>query len=206
LVSPRVPKNLLAAALPPTLATVLREHNQAAAPETRMRLRIALHAGEVHHDDHGVAATAINHSFRLLDAGPLKRALRDSPGTLALIASQWFFEEVIRHDRATAATYRQVEGSVKETRATAWICLPDDPGWPGQDTARPSPGTTVPGPHRQAAGPGGADTADDVAGPAVFTVPPRNRPFTGRSRLLDQIRARLAAGGPVAVTALHGLG
>ena len=73
LISPRVPKTLLAAALPQALATVLREHNQAAAPETRMRLRIVLHAGEVHHDDHGVAATAINHSFRLLDAGPLKR-------------------------------------------------------------------------------------------------------------------------------------
>ena len=208
LISPRVPKTLLAAALPPTLATALHEHNQAAAPQTRMRLRIVLHAGEVHQDDHGVAATAINHSFRLLEAGPLKRALRDSPGTLALIASQWFFEEVIRHDRATAATYRQVEVSVKETQATAWICLPDDPGWPGQDIARPWPGATVPGqpPHRQAAGPSGADTADGVAGRAVFTVPPRNRHFTGRSQLLDQIRAGLAAGGPVAVTALHGLG
>ena len=208
LISPRVPKHLLAAALPPTLATVLREHNQAAAPETRIKLRIVFHAGEVHHDDHGVAATAINHSFRLLDAGPLKRALRDSPGTLALIASQWFFEEVIRHDRATAATYRQVEVSVKETQATAWICLPDDPGWPGQDIAWSSLGATVPGqpPQWQAAGPSGADSADGVAGPAVFTVPPRNRHFTGRSRLLDQIRAGLAAGGPVAVTALHGLG
>ena len=130
LISPSVPKNLLAAALPSALATILHQHNQAAAPETRMRLRIVLHAGEVHFDDHGVAAAAINHSFRLLDAGPLKRALCDSPGTLALIASQWFFEEVIRHDRPAAATYRQVEVLVKETRATAWICLPDDPGWP----------------------------------------------------------------------------
>jgi hypothetical protein len=208
LISPRMPKNLLAAALPPALAAVLREHNQAAAPETRIKLRIALHAGEVHHDDHGVAATAINHSFRLLEAGPPKRALRDSPGTLALIASQWFFEEVIRHDRATAATYRQVEVSVKEIQAPAWICLPEDPGWPGRDITRPSPGATVPGqpPHRQAAGSTGADTAGGVAGPALFTVPPRNRHFTGRSQLLDQIRAGLAAGRPVAVTALHGLG
>jgi hypothetical protein len=208
LISPKVPKSLLTAALPPMLAAALHEHNRTTTPETRIRLRIALNAGEVHHDDHGVAATAINQSFRLLDAEPLKRALHDSAGTLALIASQWFYEDVIRHDRTTAAAYRRVEVSVKEIRTAAWICLPDDPGWPGPDTAWPLPGVTAPRqlPHRNVAGPCRADSADSLAERAVFTVPPRNRHFTGRSQLLDQIWAGLATGGPVAVTALHGLG
>jgi hypothetical protein len=144
LISPTVPKSLLAAALPQTLATALRKHNQAATPETRMRLRIALHAGEVHHDAHGVVGTAINFSFRLLDAEPLKRALRESPGTLALIASQWFFEEIIRHDRTSAASYQQVAVAVKETQATAWICRPDHPYPPGDGAAMPSPGIVEP--------------------------------------------------------------
>lgn len=42
--------------------------------------------------------------------------------------------------------------------------------------------------------------------PEVFNVPPRNRHFTGRYELLDQLRLRLVGGAPVAVTALHGLG
>ena len=44
--------------------------------------------------------------------------------------------------------------------------------------------------------------------PAVWNVPSRNRHFTGRQGLLAAVRAGLALadGGPVAVTALHGLG
>jgi hypothetical protein len=42
--------------------------------------------------------------------------------------------------------------------------------------------------------------------PTVFTVPSRNRYFTGREDLLTQLRAGLTRGTAVAVTALHGLG
>jgi TIR domain/NB-ARC domain len=42
--------------------------------------------------------------------------------------------------------------------------------------------------------------------PEVFNVPVRNRNFTGRQELLDDVRAGLVEGGPVAVTAVHGMG
>ncbi len=42
--------------------------------------------------------------------------------------------------------------------------------------------------------------------PAVWKVPPRLATFTGREELLDEIHSRLTGGGPVAVTALYGLG
>ena len=61
--------------------------------------------------------------------------------------------------------------------------------------------------------PGGCVPAGAVAEPgfpgrlpAVWNVPSRNRHFTGRQRLLAAVRRGLADGGPVAVTALHGLG
>ncbi len=62
--------------------------------------------------------------------------------------------------------------------------------------------------------PGGAPTSGGGAGgtpfpgrqPAIFNVPPRLRYFTGRQDLLDRLRAGLAEGSPVAVTALRGLG
>jgi hypothetical protein len=101
-----------------------RRHSE---PE-HMRLRMALHAGEVSYDDHGVTAACINLAFRLLDASALKAALAGSPGVLALAASTWFFDEVIRHSAAARpATYRPVRVAVKETSTVAWIALPDFP-------------------------------------------------------------------------------
>ncbi|MFI9812593.1 nucleotidyl cyclase domain-containing protein [Saccharothrix variisporea] len=114
--------------LPHALAEELREHNATHRPEERIRVRMALHAGEVTYDQHGVTAASINLAFRLLDARPLKAALAESPGVLALITSEWFHDEVVRHSEdAAPATYRPVRVAVKETSAVAWICLPDHP-------------------------------------------------------------------------------
>jgi len=128
LVRSEVPKTLLAQSVPAELAAAAADHNLACAQRARIRLRLAMHAGEIHHDRHGVTGTAINTTFRLLEAEPLKQALRGSPGTLAVIASRWFYEEVIRHAPAcTPASWRRVRVVVKETREDAWICLPDAP-------------------------------------------------------------------------------
>jgi hypothetical protein len=124
LVPAEVPKALLAESLPPALVTALRAHNGGHPEPERIRLRMALHAGEIHYDQHGVTAVAVNLAFRLLDAGPLKMALARSSGVLAVIVSSWFFDEVVRHS-GVAPGYRPVEVAVKETTAAGWICLPD---------------------------------------------------------------------------------
>ncbi len=134
LVPAEVPKALLAESLPPALVTALRAHNGEHPGPERIRLRMALHAGEVHYDQHGVTAVAVNLAFRLLDAGPLKAALASSSGVLAVIVSSWFFEEVVRHSGAVPG-YRPVEVVAKETTTTGWVCLPDQvvpAGWSGQ--------------------------------------------------------------------------
>ncbi len=57
---------------------------------------MALHAGEVCYDEHGVTAASINLAFRLLEADPLRAALAMlAQGVLAVITSAWFFEEVV---------------------------------------------------------------------------------------------------------------
>ena len=99
-------------------------------------MRLAVHAGEVHRDGYGMVGTAINVAFRLLEAGDLKQALANSPGLVALIASGWFFDEVIRHTLAShPETYRQVRVVVKETDESAWIRLPDSPYFFAADQA-----------------------------------------------------------------------
>jgi hypothetical protein len=116
---------LLAESLPSALVSALRAHNGAHPDPERIRLRMALHAGEVRYDQHGVTAAAVNLAFRLLAAAALKAALASSPGVLAVIASSWFFEEVVRHSTADAAAHRPVEVAVKETTTTGSIYLPD---------------------------------------------------------------------------------
>src|SRR5262249_61326995 len=87
LAPPQVPKVAFVEALPPALVQALREHNSTHCAQEQIRLRMALHAGEITYDDHGVTAVSINLAFRLLEAHPLKAALAASPGVLALITS-----------------------------------------------------------------------------------------------------------------------
>ena len=135
-----VPKGRFVDALPRALVTALEVHNRGCSAEERMRLRMAVHAGEVIYDRHGVAGASVNLVFRLVEAEPLKAALASSPGMLAVIASRWFFEEVIRHLPSSGpASYRPVRLLVKETSTTAWICLPDSPYPADAGAALPPP-------------------------------------------------------------------
>jgi len=131
LVGSEVPKSLFIEMLPSALVSALHRHNIAHPDAERIRLRMALHAGEVNYDMHGATAASINLTFRLLESGPVKEALASSSGVLAVIVSSWFFEEVVRHSAAYAAAYQPVLVMVKETATTGWICLPGHAGQPG---------------------------------------------------------------------------
>ena len=121
-----MPKAYLVTSFPGLLAAAVSRHNAACAGPEQMRLRVALHAGEVYRDAHGVAGSAVNHAIRLAEAPALRSALAASPGVLAVIVSDWLFSEVVRHDPAAEpASYRQVKVTVKETAAVGWVRIPD---------------------------------------------------------------------------------
>jgi len=194
LVPAEVPKGLLVESLPSALVRALHAHNDAHPAPERIRLRMALHAGEVHYDEHGVTAAAVNLAFRLLDASALKAALASSPGVLAVIASSWFFEEVVRHSMADAAVYRPVEVVVKETTTIGWICLPDHMDRAGQVMLeRLLAVAAVPGMQPAV---------------ALRTLPRDTAAFTGRTRELDLLAASVsetAAGGVIGIHAVDGM-
>ncbi|WP_409496564.1 hypothetical protein [Amycolatopsis sp. cmx-11-12] len=128
LVPPDTDKAAFVEAVLPALVMRLRVHNDSRPEMQRIRLRVALHAGEVVYDDHGVTSSSLTLAFRLCDAPPLKAALATSPGVLAVITSAWLFDEVVRHMPAAApATWRPVTIAVKEADTTGWIALPDHP-------------------------------------------------------------------------------
>ena len=130
LIPPSVPKSLLVEKLPAHLAEMLAHHNAGCPAQVRIRLRVALHAGEVHPDAHGYAGTSINRAFRLIEASASKTALRQSSGVVALVVSDWFYDEVVRHcQEAEPSCFRKVHVTVKESKMTAWIRIlePDEP-------------------------------------------------------------------------------
>ncbi|MEU8632903.1 hypothetical protein AB0C38_12095 [Amycolatopsis sp. NPDC048633] len=116
----QISKTLFVDLLLEALTDELVAHNIAHLPPERIRLRLALHAGEVSYDDHGVTGSSILHAQQLLDAPELKQALAETKAVLAVIASDWVFDEVIRHsERSGADTYQAVETS----GGRAWIRL-----------------------------------------------------------------------------------
>ncbi|WP_461122871.1 ATP-binding protein [Saccharothrix stipae] len=128
LIPPDYPKAPLVEVLPEALARAVRGHNATSPDAARTRLRLAVHAGEVALDQQGATSASLTTAFRLLDSPPLKNALADSPGVVAMIVSQVVFDEVVRHCATLdPATFRPVEAAVEGLRGLAWIALPDHP-------------------------------------------------------------------------------
>jgi hypothetical protein len=107
------------------LNLVLRRHNQLAGPTTRMRLRLAVHTGRIHRDDHGVAGPALVHLFRLLDAPAYKRFADDTVGDLTMIVSDQLYNDATQGGGLiNPAAYIPQRITSKETRTRAWIWTP----------------------------------------------------------------------------------
>lgn len=124
LVGPEVPKALLVTRMPQALFAALVAHNALYVEDARIKARLSLHAGEVAFDRQGVVGHPVNHAFRILEAPDLKRALSESAGTLAVIVSGTFYDEVVRHvPEAEPGSYRQIQVLAKETDTIGWIRL-----------------------------------------------------------------------------------
>lgn len=200
LLPPDVPKSWLVIRLPVHLADSLARHNAACPEPKRVRLRMVLHAGEVYPDAHGSAGTCINRAFRLIDAPACKAVLHDSPGVLALIVSDWFYDEVVRHHRAAEpSAFRQVRVVNKETDMIAWVRGLSAMDPPVRRGHRPS-GPSSPAPSAQFDPPSSALAVR-------YSLPPDPAEFTGRTEELDRITAAvIEAAGAGGVMAIHAIG
>jgi tetratricopeptide (TPR) repeat protein len=125
-VPPDISKVLLLDPLLGSLSAALTGHNRVVRLAERIRLRLAVHAGEVAMDQHGLSGTDLVVACRLLDAEELRAALRHSPVPVAAIVSNGIYEGVVRHRyrNIEPATYHPVSIRVKRTRLHAWIHLP----------------------------------------------------------------------------------
>jgi hypothetical protein len=103
----------------------VRRHNKMASDPAKIQLRVAVHRGHVYRDQHGIAGQAVQLLFRLLDAQAFKRALVASLAHVGVVASDYLYDEVIRHGpgRIDPDAFRRLQVRNKETRTRAWLHL-----------------------------------------------------------------------------------
>jgi hypothetical protein len=149
LVDPGVAKARLVADLVNEFSIALGQVNRNRRPEERMRLRVALHAGDVHLDGTGYGGEAVVAVMRLVEADSLREALRTAPGDLAVIVSGQLHRDVVlqRYRGIDPAEYREVLVSRKEFSQPAWIRVPGLPHPPPATEAPAPPPTTSGGVH-----------------------------------------------------------
>ena len=125
---PAVPAEALLDPLAHHLHALLRRSNRFASDTARLRMRFAVHAGDVYGDAHGVTGHAVVHLFRLLDCGGFKRLLATSDADLGLIVSEQLYQDTThRAGLVDALSYRSMNVRHKETRTRAWVWLPPQP-------------------------------------------------------------------------------
>jgi hypothetical protein len=128
----QAPKALLLNRVVPFFSRLLTEYNASlprhSLAQRQLRIRVVMHAGEVHYDANGCFGEALDVPFRLLDAARVKRALREAADPLILVVSGDIYSSVVRHgydgiDRQTF--YPLVRVEVAGTRYPGWIYIPD---------------------------------------------------------------------------------
>jgi len=126
LVPPTVAKPALVSTFVPALDGVLDEEGVRPSAD-RLRLRVALHAGDVSFDRHGSSGTEVDHAFGLVDAEPVRRTLRAADrGRLVLVLSDDFFRATVsqRFPGLDPTTYEPVDLSTKRGPVRAWLSVP----------------------------------------------------------------------------------
>jgi class 3 adenylate cyclase len=108
-----------------SLSAALGKHNSITAPQ--IRLRVAVHAGEVLRGRFGWVGADLNLTCRLVDSQPLYRELTRCPQAhLVLVVSEMIHQAVVRHGHRSIdpSGYTPVHVAVKEVKTRAWMHTP----------------------------------------------------------------------------------
>jgi hypothetical protein len=127
----RAPKVLLLNRVVPAFSSLLADYN-ASLPHSgrlqrQLRVRVVTHAGDVRYDANGCFGEALDVAFRLLDADPVKRALRETADPLVLVISGDIYSSVVRHGYDgidQRAFHPLVRVQIADRRYPGWIHIP----------------------------------------------------------------------------------
>ncbi len=127
----QAPKALLLYRAIPALSSLLADYNASlphpSRPQRQLRVRVVTHAGDVRYDANGCFGEALDIAFRLLDAAPVKRALRETADPLILVISGDIYSSVVRHGYDGIdqhAFHSLVRVQIAGKRYPGWIHIP----------------------------------------------------------------------------------
>jgi hypothetical protein len=127
----QAPKALFLNLAIPALNQLLTDYNASlpypSRPQRQLRIRVVVHAGDVHYDANGCFGEALDVAFRLLDATPVKKALRDTADPLTLVISGDIYSSVVRHRYDGIdqhAFHPLVRVQIAGKRHPGWIRIP----------------------------------------------------------------------------------
>jgi hypothetical protein len=121
-------------------------------PSRELRLRVVVHAGEIHRDRNGYFGEALDVACRLLDSQRLKKCLRQVPAPLVVVVSEELYWSIVRHqyDGICHETFRPaVRIQVGGRRRRGWVHVPpvygllEPAGADGAALTAPAGGFTV---------------------------------------------------------------
>ncbi|MFF7839517.1 hypothetical protein ACFZC6_11975 [Streptomyces ossamyceticus] len=124
LIDTRVSVPVLVKTLLTETPALLHNKNRLLASSARMRLRIVLSSGYVAVDElDGWVGTDLNHAVRLLDAAPLRDALKQSEAGSVLCVSDGVYQGVVRHGPLGVRPdeFHRVTVDTKEGPTVAWL-------------------------------------------------------------------------------------
>lgn len=194
LVAPTVPPVKLAGPLVRALDDGLREKARIYSAAHSLRMRLALHQGLVARDARGWSGDAVNTTFRLVDAEPLRETLR-AAGTacLAFVVSGQVYEGVVRHAPRgiDPAAYLPLRFTTKHGEAVeSWVMVPGFSAPPGLTFPSPAP---PPAPASPPTSPGRGDGAadagarpDGAVGASAIQVGVVRGDVVGRDKVIHQ--------------------
>jgi hypothetical protein len=129
----QAPKVVLLNRAIPAFNRLLTDHNASLPRPSRtqrqLRVRVVVHAGEVHYDANGCFGEALDVAFRLLDAPHVKRALQRSAEPLILVVSEDIYKSVVRHGYVGIDQHPfrpLVRVQIAGNRYRGWIKLPEE--------------------------------------------------------------------------------
>jgi CRP-like cAMP-binding protein len=104
------------------LARSLAQYNSTPPSTERLRLRVAVHAGEVQRTEDGFVGEDLDVAFRLLSARPRRRLARRS-ADLALILSDQVYQRAVAHPdpETSIAGYEAVRVKAGQDTVMAWV-------------------------------------------------------------------------------------
>jgi hypothetical protein len=127
-VDPHVSRDVLLDRFVTGLAEHLARHNRDCLATERIRLRLAMHAGEVLRDPQPIHGEATVLAFRLLGADVLRACLAATEQSLAAIVSETIHDNIIKHGYPPIEPldWYAVLATTKEGPRRAWVHVPGD--------------------------------------------------------------------------------